>query len=119
MPSESIEISLKPKRLQKAPARAVKPSTAGGARRLPKATSLPPVAAQPVVQRTKQETVLALLGHPDGATITDIMQTTGWQQHSVRGFLAGTVRKKLGLTLTSSKAEGDLRRYRIETRRGR
>jgi hypothetical protein len=37
----------------------------------------------------------------------------------VRGFLAGTVKKKLGFTLTSSKAEGDVRRYRIETKRGR
>jgi hypothetical protein len=42
-----------------------------------------------------------------------------WQQHSVRGFLAGTVKKKLGFPLTTSKAAGDVRRYRIETRRGR
>ena len=42
------------------------------------------------------------------------MEATGWQQHSVRGFLAGTVKKKLGFPLTSSKAEGELRRYRIE-----
>jgi len=41
------------------------------------------------------------------------------QQHSVRGFLAGTVKKKLGFSLTTSKAAGDVRRYRIETRRGR
>ena len=47
------------------------------------------------------------------------MEATGWQQHSVRGFLAGTVKKKLGFTLTSSKTVGDLRRYRIETKRGR
>jgi uncharacterized protein DUF3489 len=40
-------------------------------------------------------------------------------QHSVRGFLAGTVKKKLGFSLTTSKAAGDVRRYRIETRRGR
>jgi hypothetical protein len=48
-----------------------------------------------------------------------MMQATNWQQHSVRGFLAGTVKKKLGFTLTSSKPAGDVRRYRIETRRGR
>ena len=47
------------------------------------------------------------------------MQATNWQQHSVRGFLAGTVKKKLGLELTSSKPDGEVRRYRIVTRRGR
>jgi len=48
-----------------------------------------------------------------------MMEASGWQQHSVRGFLAGTVKKKLGFPLTSSKSEGELRRYRIDTKRGR
>lgn len=78
-----------------------------------------PASHQDKPQITKQEQVLSLLRRSGGASIEEIMQATEWQQHSVRGFLAGTVKKKLGLTLTSSKIDGGERRYRIEARRGR
>jgi Protein of unknown function (DUF3489) len=68
---------------------------------------------------TKQERVLTLLSQPEGASIEEMMQATDWQQHSVRGFLGGTVKKKLGFPLTSSKPNDGARRYRIETRRAR
>ena len=68
---------------------------------------------------TKHDLILTLLRQRDGATITEMMEISGWQQHSVRGFLAGTIKKKLGLALTSSKTAGELRRYRIDTKRGR
>jgi Protein of unknown function (DUF3489) len=84
------------------------------------AAKMPPKADEPNLERvTKQERMLTLLSRPEGASIEEMMQATDWQQHSVRGFLAGTVKKKLGFALTTSKAAGDVRRYRIETRRGR
>jgi hypothetical protein len=76
-----------------------------------------PAERKDVADRTarcgsKRATVIAQLSRPTGATIAAIVKATGWQQHSVRGFLAGVVRKKVGLTLESVKTDG-VRVYRV------
>lgn len=78
-----------------------------------------PDGRQHAAPMTKHDRIVSLLSRADGATIPELMAATGWQQHSVRGFLAGTVKKKLGLALTSFKVNGEVRRYRIAPRRGR
>ncbi len=61
---------------------------------------------------SKQDQIVALLRQPGGTTLDVLVKSTGWQKHSVRGFLAGTVRKKLKLPLLSEKIDG-IRTYRI------
>jgi uncharacterized protein DUF3489 len=63
---------------------------------------------------SKTATILDLLKRKDGATLKELMKATGWQPHSVRGFLSGTVGKKLGLKLASVKGEDGERTYRVQ-----
>ena len=63
-------------------------------------------------ENTKLGSVIALLRKPEGTTIAAMMKATGWQDHSVRGAIAGAIKKKLGLAVTS-EVTGDERRYRI------
>ena len=62
---------------------------------------------------TKQATLIAMLRAPEGATIEEISAATGWQSHTVRGAMAGALKKKLGLEVTSEKVEGRGRVYRL------
>ena len=64
---------------------------------------------------TKAGQVLALLARSNGATLAEMMKATGWQAHSVRGFLSGTVKKRLGLKVVSERPEGKDRRYRTKS----
>ncbi len=63
---------------------------------------------------TKQTLLLDLLSRPEGATLGQIMDATGWQKHSVRGFISGFIKKKRGLTIVSEKREG-VRFYCLQT----
>ncbi len=63
---------------------------------------------------SKQQRCQDLLSRRDGATLAELIAATDWQAHSVRGFLSGTIKKKLGLSVTSTQDEDGARRYRID-----
>jgi hypothetical protein len=90
-----------------------KPSAAEktAAQKNPKAAPGPSVPA--LRAGTKGDIVLGLLRQPEGATIAGMSKATGWQAHSVRGFLSGALKKKHGLKITSEKASDGERRYRV------
>jgi hypothetical protein len=74
----------------------------------------PPPAAKPPRQGTKQARLIGMLQRPEGASIDEICAETGWQKHTVRGVFSNTLRKRLGLTISSHKDEGQPRRYQIK-----
>ncbi len=71
----------------------------------------PPVTLKPTV--SKQAILIELMTRPEGATLAQMVQATGWQAHTVRGCLAGTLKKKLGLLIDSVKETGAERVYRV------
>jgi hypothetical protein len=71
-------------------------------------------APPPRAKRSKKAIVLELLRRPEGATLAVIMSATGWQAHSVRGFISGALGKKMGLTIESIKTPEGARAYRIQ-----
>jgi hypothetical protein len=106
----------RPKLMQRKTARSTARKPTSRQIKLPgPAASTPTTSNNKERSDTKQARVIAMLRGSAGATIDAMMRATGWQQHSVRGFLAGVVRKKLGLDLLSQGGEGG-RIYRINDR---
>jgi len=93
-----------------APAKAKSGKKAGSAKKAPKGGK----KAGSARDGSKTAQVLDLLKQPGGVTSKELMKATGWQAHSVRGFLSGTVAKKMGLTVGSTKGEDGERRYSVK-----
>jgi hypothetical protein len=62
---------------------------------------------------TKQAKIISLLKQSSGVSLPDLMKATGWQAHSIRGFISGTLKKRLSLNIISDTTSTGLRRYRI------
>jgi hypothetical protein len=99
-----------------APGAHVAPKKGKAAKKASPAKKAPKAAKKAGATRdgSKTEQVLDLLRRTEGATLAELMKATGWQAHSVRGFLSGTVSKKLGLAVTSAKVEDGERTYSIK-----
>ena len=114
-PKPNKKARVAPPRADVATAKAKSARKATPPKTAPKRRTKPDVA-KPKAARggSKTAKILNLLQRPGGATSKELMKATGWLPHSVRGFLSGTVRKKLGLTVTSSTGEEGERTYSVK-----
>lgn len=94
--------------MAKKPTKPTKPRIVRG-----KAAKTRKAAPPPAKQTSKQDQVLTLLRRQDGASIDEIIAATDWQPHSVRGFLSGAVKKRLGIDVISEKGADGVRRYYV------
>jgi hypothetical protein len=97
-----------------APAKAKAGKNASPAKKAPKSRTKAKVAKPEVRDGSKTAKILDLLKRPGGVTSKELMKATGWQPHSIRGFLSGTVNKKMGLAVTSTKREDGERCYSVK-----
>ncbi|HEY4359592.1 MAG TPA: DUF3489 domain-containing protein [Bryobacteraceae bacterium] len=103
-----------PRRAPGAPAKDKAGKEASPAKNAPKAATKGKGAKVGARDGSKTAKVLELLKQPGGATADALLKATGWQAHSLRGFLSGTVRKKMGLAVISAKGDDGARTYSVE-----
>jgi hypothetical protein len=114
-PKGTTKAKRAPRRAPVAPKKGKATKKATPAKKAPKArTKAKGADAKGAREGSKAAKILDLLKRPGGATLKALMKATGWQAHSVRGFLSGSLRKKMGLNVTSVKAEDGERSYSIE-----
>jgi hypothetical protein len=109
-PKASKKAPAAPRRAPVAPKKAKAGKKASPAKKAPKGAK----KAKGSREGSKTSQILDLLKRPGGVSSAELMSTTGWQAHSVRGFLSGTVGKKLGLTVVSTKGEDGARTYSVK-----
>jgi hypothetical protein len=109
-PKATRKARVAPRRAHVAPKKAKSAKKASSAKKAAKGAK----KAKSARDGSKTAKVLDLLKRPGGATAKELMKATGWQPHSVRGFLSGTVGKKMGLTVTSTKGENGERSYSVK-----
>ena len=111
-PKAAKKARVAPRSAHAAPKKGKTGKKAKSTKKAPKAAKK--VGAGAARDGSKAAKILDLLKRPDGATLAELMKATGWLAHSVRGFLSGTIRKKLGLTVTSAKSDDGNRRYYVK-----
>jgi hypothetical protein len=114
-PKAEKKARVAPRRPHIAPAKAKSPRKATAAKKASKGRPEPQVAKSKATRDgSKTAKMLDLLKRPGGATSKELMKATGWLPHSVRGFLSGTVGKRMGLTVISAKGDDGERTYSVE-----
>jgi len=118
--AQAAATSETPKAAKKANAakrgRNVAPKKGGAGKKATPAKKAPKSAKKATGARdgSKTATILEMLKQPGGATSKELLKATGWQAHSLRGFISGTLGKKMGLTVESAKAEDGERTYSVK-----
>ena len=110
-PKATKKAHVRPKRTHVAPKKGTSAKRATPAKKAPKGAKKVSGARD----GSKTAKVLDLLKRPGGVTARELMKITGWQAHSVRGFLSGTIGKKMALTVTSTNAEDGERTYSVKS----
>jgi hypothetical protein len=111
-PNKKARVAPRSAHVAPKPARSAK--KASPPKKAPKGGKKASVKKPAAREGSKTAKVVDLLKRPDGATLKEVMKATGWQPHSVRGFISGTLGKKMGLTVISTKVEDGERTYSLK-----